>query len=55
MKLAISAAACSTSPSDTIWFGECMYRFGIDTIPVATPDLDVKLPPASVPLPARHA
>jgi hypothetical protein len=32
-----------------------MYRFGIDTIPVATPDLDVKIASASVPLPAGDA
>src|SRR5437763_1852171 len=35
---AISLVAASMSPSDTSSTGECMYRHGTETKPVATPD-----------------
>src|SRR5438270_12692233 len=48
---AISRAAASTSASDTISTGECMYRLGTDTSPVGTPARLKWIASASVPVP----
>ena len=48
---AISLAAASTSYTETISTGECMYRLGTDTNPVGTPARLRWIASASVPVP----